>query len=141
MREREINSVTESYEKNNFAFYANFADLHLVVEKKDISLDADDGSGDFEEEKWDMISTGDTIPSDVGIGSPLTNSQETAKSQYSQKTDYNTSGFSSQSSLSMISRVSSAYSNPAQYPIAFNTKINTTGLFNAVCRNRAVLKH
>lgn len=104
------------------------ADLQLVVEKKNIPLDVDDGSGDYEEDQWDMIKTGEVMP--PGGGGSLTDSQDT-KSQYSQKTEYNTSGFSSQSSLSMISRVSSAYTNQ-QYPISFNTKINTAGLFTAV---------
>ena len=107
-------------------YYAYFTDLHLVVEKKNVPLDVD--VDDIEEDQWGMIKTGDLVmPS--GVGNLLTDSQET-KSQYSQKTEYNTSKFSSQSSLSMISRVSSAYSNP-QYP-SFNAKINTAGLFTAV---------
>jgi len=87
----------------------------------------EDGSGDYDEEQWDMIKSDDMAQG----ASPLTESQD-AKSQYSHKTDGNTSGFSSQSSLSMISRVSSAVSNNQQYPISFNAKLNTAGLFNAV---------
>lgn len=115
----------------NFKFC--YVDLQLIVEKKNIPLDVEDESGEYEEEQWDMIKSGEVIMPPGGI-SPLTDSHD-GKSQYSAKTDCNTSGFSSQSSLSMISRVSSAvsYSNQ-QYPLStLNTKINTAGLFNAVC--------
>lgn len=107
---------------------ASDPDLQLIVETKNVPLDVEDGPGDYEEEQWDVISTADKAPHDTGP--LLTDSQD---EKYSQKTECNTSGFSSQSSLSMMSRVSSAVSQTnQQYPISFNAKINTAGLFNAV---------